>query len=136
MLLLSYDEICFYYGILWGFFNLKSVLIERVLVMLFYLYKVCSSWCSIHFMTDIQMLRQDSLSSIRWIVGLSISHTVNIILITSIYVMCRYNDILRSININVHIYNLHHRLKLMFLSNYAILCTFITAIYLIGYELS
>lgn len=38
---------------------------------------------------DIQMLRQDSSSSISWIVGLSISLAANVSLITSICVMCR-----------------------------------------------
>lgn len=35
------------------------------------------------------MLKMDMSSSIGWIVGLSVSLTVNIILITSIGVMCR-----------------------------------------------
>lgn len=38
---------------------------------------------------DTLMLRQDTSSSINWIIGLSISFAVNIILITCICVLCR-----------------------------------------------
>lgn len=42
-----------------------------------------------YVMTDTQMLRQDTLQSIKWIVGLSISFAVNIIVIICLFVMCR-----------------------------------------------
>lgn len=65
---------CTYHSIYW---NNDSLYLIFFLIFTFYV------------MTDTQMLRQDTLQSIKWIVGLSISFAVNIIVIICLFVMCR-----------------------------------------------